>query len=147
MNAWRPQVLRYACRCGHVTAIDRDEAGALRCGDCGEALDTAGEVQPFDGQVVPRWAREVPVLVALEAPWCDDPLRRRDEVLDGVGRRHAGELVVVRADVAERPDLPDALGADDLPAFALWRAGGCVAVTSGVRSATALEAFLLPWLG
>jgi thioredoxin 1 len=89
--------------------------------------------------------------VALDAPlpavvvfWSsqETPPRQLNTVLEETAHEYAGEVIVVKLDVADAPQARAQHGVDTLPQFLFFRQGRLVARAKGMPSASALR----PWV-
>jgi thioredoxin 2 len=80
----------------------------------------------------------VPVLVDFWAPWCG-PCRAAAPILADLGRARAGDLLVLKVNSDEQPELAGRLGIRAIPTFVLFHGGREVARHGGVMSRPELE--------
>lgn len=140
--------------CGAINRVGERRAGADGgqerpvCGRCKAALDTSGAPQPVTGDQLRRLveASPVPVLVDFWAPWCP-PCRAAAPIFDQVGRARAGQLLVVKLDTEEHPDVGQAYAVRGIPTFVLLSQGREVARQSGLMPRPQLEAWIDASLG
>ena len=137
--------------CSNWRGINRIPADRVasqpRCGRCKTTLDTSGAPLHVDDDVLDRLVRSspVPVLVDFYADWCG-PCRSLAPILEQLGRRHAGELIVVKVDTERSPRNASKLGVSGIPAVYLFRGGNVVAEASGLRPLPAWEQLVAPHL-
>ncbi len=91
--------------------------------------------ETFEREVL---ASERPVIVDFWAPWCG-PCLAVAQVLDEIAAERAGELKVVKVNVAEEPGLAVRFGISSIPTIVLFQGGIPVAGTVGSRGKTHLE--------
>jgi thioredoxin 2 len=87
----------------------------------------------------------VPVVVDFWAGWCG-PCRMISPVLEGLARRHAGRLKVIKVDVDANPALAARFGAQSIPLLVVIRDGHEVDRIVGALPRAALEQRLRPVL-
>jgi len=128
-------------RCGALNRMRSAPAGGVPvCGKCKEALSTSGEPQAVSGAGLEAAVRSspVPVLVDFWAPWCG-PCRTATPILAELGRARAGELLVLKVNSDEEPEVSARLGIRGIPTFVLFDGGREVARQSGVMPRAELE--------
>lgn len=137
----------YRCaRCGGLNRVAPDRAGP-RCGSCGEPLRIDGApVYVDDAELAALVQRSpVPVLVDFYADWCG-PCRTLGPVLEQLGARHAGRLIVAKVDTERHQRTASTLGVQGIPAVFVYKGGSVVAKAEGFRPLQAWEALVAPHL-
>lgn len=128
-------------RCGAINRLSAPPAGSVPvCGKCKSELDLSGEPVAVNGLRLDAAVRNspVPVLVDFWAPWCA-PCRSAAPILAEVARRKAGELIVLKVNSDEEPEVSGRLGIRAIPTFVLFLGGQEIARHSGVMPAGELE--------
>ena len=128
-------------RCGAINRVGSSPAGASPvCGRCKADLDVSGEPRAVTGAQLDAAVRSspVPVLVDFWAPWCA-PCRTAAPIFADLGRRKAGELLVLKLNSDEEQEVSARLGIRAIPTFVLFLGGQEIARQSGVMPAAELE--------
>jgi putative thioredoxin len=94
----------------------------------------------FDDDVIAKSA-EAPVLVDFWAEWCG-PCHALAPVLEAAIEARDGAVELVKVDVDANPELSQRFSVSGIPAVKAFRDGRVVAEFTGVRSRTAVDAFL-----
>ena len=135
----------YRCvACGAFNRVKADHPeGAPVCGRCKQSLDVSGAPQSVDPDAYSRAVASspVPVLVDFWAPWCG-PCRAAAPILDRLGRKHAGEVVVLKVNTQDHPQVSQALGISGIPTFVMFRGGNEVTRLPGLLPEPAFDAWL-----
>ena len=136
--------------CGAKNRMTFDHIGKQhRCAKCKTDLsqpDGPVEVDSaamFDELVA---AAAVPVVVDYWAPWCG-PCRYVAPELEKVAKRRSGELLVVKVNTDEVPELQARYQIRSIPTLAVFSEGREVSRSTGARPADAIEAFVGDALG
>lgn len=131
--------------CGAKNRLAYDHIGrAHRCAKCKTDLPQpdgpveAGTAAKFDEIVA---ASSVPVVVDYWAPWCG-PCRYVAPELAKVAKRQSGQLLVVKVNTDEVPELQARYGIMSIPTLAVFSGGREVGRSTGARPADAIEAFI-----
>ncbi len=137
-----PVMKAHRCaQCGALNRLASTPAGtAPVCGKCKANLDVSGEPQAATGAQLDSMVRNspVPVLVDFWAPWCG-PCRTAAPIFAEVGRRKAGDLLVLKVNSDDEQDASARLGIRAIPTFVLFHGGQEIARHSGVMPAAEME--------
>ena len=133
--------------CGAMNRVDPSRLASAKCGRCQQALRTDGAPQQLSDADVEALVRSspVPVLVDFWAEWCA-PCRSLGPILEELGKKHAGHLIVAKVDTEAHQQLAGQLGVQGIPAVFLYRDGKVVDKATGLRPLAAWEAMVAPWI-
>jgi thioredoxin 2 len=133
--------------CGGINRVDPARVATARCGRCQRHLRTDGHPQGVSDDELAALIRSspVPVLVDFWAEWCP-PCKALGPILEELGKRHAGRLIVAKVDTEAHQQTAGALGVQGIPAVFLYRDGKVVDKATGLRPLPAWEAMVAPWL-
>jgi thioredoxin 1 len=95
----------------------------------------------FDRVVQPSTSVEHPVVAVFWSPH-ETPREQLNDVLDQTANTYAGEVLVVKLDVADAPQARSHYGVEALPEFLFFRQGELVARARGMPTAEMLR----PWV-
>ncbi|PTL83433.1 co-chaperone YbbN [Vitiosangium sp. GDMCC 1.1324] len=135
-------------RCPSCGAFNRvrepPPPGQPTCGRCQRPLDLSGAPQEVDGEALWRAvsASPVPLLLDLWAPWCG-PCRAAAPILEAVGRKQAGRLVILKLNTDANPQAASQLRVQGIPTFVVFSGGREVARRSGLLPQAELERWAL----
>ncbi len=113
------------------------------CGRCKSVLPEPGAViEPLPNQIAHFLQnRSLPVLVDFYSPTCA-PCHMMDPVVERLAQRKAGELMVVKINVDQNPQIAIQFGIQGVPTFLALFKG----LERGRTSGTMSEADLALWL-
>lgn len=84
---------------------------------------------------------EKPVLVDFWAPWCG-PCKAVAPLLEALADEFGDQLIVVKVNVDESPEVAATMNIRSIPTLALFRDGGVIAQQTGAGSLSQLRAFV-----
>jgi thioredoxin 2 len=115
-----------------------------RCGGCkGELPRVSLPVVMESGEAFGVLGRESPLPVVIDfwAPWCG-PCRMMAPEFAAAARMAAGEMLFVKVNTDEQPELAAPFRIQGIPAFVVLRGGRVAGQASGARSAAQLLAWV-----
>ncbi len=119
--------------CAELVSVALDSRGRGECPRCATPLltDRILTVRGEDFREVVLSA-PLPVLVDFFAPWCG-PCQWIVPTLEEVARSRAGDLLVVKVDTDEAPEVAEAWSITSVPTVVLFREGREVERSRGVE--------------
>lgn len=113
------------------------------CGRCKNELPEPGQViEPLPSQIVNLFQNSsLPLLIDFFTPTCA-PCHVMHPVVESLARRKAGELMVVRINVDQNPQIAVRFGIQGVPTFLVLYKGLERGRTSGAMSETDLSLWL-----
>lgn len=105
------------------------------CGRCKNVLPEPGMVvEPLPEQAYNLFQNSsLPILIDFYSPTCA-PCHMMHPVVESLARRRAGELMAVKLNVNEHPELGASFGVQAVPTFIVLRRGNEMGRTSGAMS-------------
>ncbi len=85
------------------------------------------------------------ILVDFWAAWCA-PCRAVSSVVEELGKRYAGKLVVGKMNVDENREIPLQFGIQSIPTLLLFKDGKVVDMVVGAVPRAHLEEFVKRWM-
>jgi thioredoxin 2 len=133
--------------CGGINRVDAARIATARCGRCQQHLRTDGHAHHVSDDELAALVRSspVPVLVDFWAEWCQ-PCQVLGPILEDLGQRHTGRLIVAKVDTEAHQRTAAELGVQGIPAVFLYRDGKIVDKATGLRPLPAWEALVAPWI-
>jgi thioredoxin 2 len=124
--------------CGATNNYPMDASGkSVVCGRCKTPLPQPGTViesQPHQLRSFLQNAK-LPILIDFFSPTCA-PCHMMHPILEGLAKRRAGELMVLRIDVSVNPELSAPFGVQAVPTFIIIHKGYERGRTSGAMGET-----------
>jgi thioredoxin 2 len=140
-----PEKVKVVCPdCGAVNNYPLGISGKkVVCGRCKSVLPEPGAViEPLPNQIAHFMQNtSLPVLVDFNSPTCA-PCHMMHPVVESLAKRKAGELIVVKINVDQNPQIAIQFGIQGVPTFLVLFKGLERGRTSGAMS----EADLALWL-
>jgi thioredoxin 2 len=131
--------------CGTANRLVYGKLGARgRCGGCkGELPRVALPVVMESEAAFGALSRESPLPVVIDfwAPWCG-PCRMMAPEFAAAARMAAGEMLFVKVNTDEQPEVAAPFRIQGIPAFVVLRGGRVAGQASGARSAAQLLAWV-----
>ncbi len=129
--------IRVSCvRCGATNNYPADASGKkVVCGRCKTILPEPGIVLELAPQVVPNFLQRcrLPVLIDFYSPSCA-PCLMMEPILERLARRRAGEIMVLKLNVDDHPELTASFGVRAVPTFIILHDGTERARASGAMA-------------
>ena len=122
--------------CGGINRLPENrDAGAAKCGKCGERL-FSGQPHDVDAATFDRHVARssVPVLVDIWAPWCGPCLSMAPAYKTAAGQLEP-DVMLVKLNSDNHPAVSERLGIRGIPTMILFSGGREIARTSGAMSA------------
>ncbi len=118
--------VRVSCvHCGATNNYPLDAAGkTVVCGRCKKPLPLPGTVvEPSPGSIY-NWlySASLPILVDFYSPTCG-PCMMMHPIVERLAKRRAGEIMVVRLNTDQNPDLSASFGIQAVPTFVVLLKG------------------------
>ena len=112
-------------QCGATNNYPGEAQGKkVICGRCKNVLPKPGEVvEPLPQQFNTLYQRSgLPLLIDFYSPTCA-PCQMMNPVVENLAKRRAGELMVVKVNVDQNPELASAFGVQGVPTFVVLYKG------------------------
>jgi len=131
--------IKVSCaNCGKTNFYPRAVKGKrVVCGYCKTALPEPGRVlEPSPGQAYNLFQKSaIPVLADFYSPACA-PCHVMHPVIENLASRRAGELMAIRINVDNHPEMAASFGIQGVPTIIIMRRGSEVARHSGAMDET-----------
>jgi thiol-disulfide isomerase/thioredoxin len=118
--------VRVSClNCGTTNNVPKVKGRKkIVCGRCKEGLPKPGEVvEPLPKQAYVLFQKSaIPALVVFDSKSCVS-CKRMNSIVLNLAKRRKGELMVVRINVEEHPELAAAFGVQEVPTFLILLKG------------------------
>lgn len=136
MLADKVKVICINCGATNNYPMDKLEKRVV-CGRCKNVLSKPGQVlEPSPVQLYTIFQKShFPILVDFYSPTCA-PCHLMHPIVDGLARRRQGELIVVKINVDQNPELAAQFGIQAVPTFVILYKGNERARTSGAMAET-----------
>ncbi len=122
--------------CGTTNYYPLDiEGKKVVCGRCKNVLPRPGTViEPAPEQAYNLFQNSsLPILIDFHSPTCA-PCNMMHPVVESLAKRRTGELMVVKLNVNQHPELGASFGVQTVPTFIVLRKGNEIGRTSGAMS-------------
>ena len=133
------EVVKVSClSCGATNNYPLGMPGKkIICGRCKNSLPQPGTVvEPSPGQAYSLIQNaKLPILIDFYSPTCA-PCHMMSPVVEGLARRRAGEIMVVKLNVDQHPDIAAQYGIQAVPTFVVLNKGSERGRTSGAQTDT-----------
>lgn len=119
--------------CGATNNFPSDSSGKkVLCGKCRNPLPVPGEiVEPEENQIQVLFQKSrLPLLIDFYSPSCA-PCFMMNPILEGLAKRRAGELMVVKVNVDNHPSLAANFGIQSVPTFIIINKGNVRDMVTG----------------
>lgn len=134
-----PDKIKTSClECGATNAYPRDPGGkAVVCGRCKTPLPEPGRVfEPRADQVVNLiQSGGLPLMIDFHSTTCM-PCHMMSPIVEGLARRRAGDLMVLKVNTDQQPDLAAAFKIKAVPTFVVMKKGFEIGRVSGAMPET-----------
>jgi thioredoxin 2 len=124
--------------CGATNNYPMDAQGkSVLCGRCKTSLPQPGTVIGLQPQQLHSFIQRanLPILIDFFSPTCA-PCHIMHSIVDGLAKRRAGELMVLRVDVSISPEVGASFGVQAVPTFVVLHKGYERGRVSGAMSET-----------
>jgi thioredoxin 2 len=137
-------VIRACKNCGAKNRVPVSHlADVGKCGACKQALPAVGEPIAADAALFDEVVQgaKVPVLVDFWAEWCG-PCRMAAPHVARLAAEMAGQVVVLKVDTEEQPQLAARYNVRGIPNFAVFAGGRLVQQQAGLVPAEQMKAWV-----